>query len=98
MKVQYPVAGGKRWAYAKASDFSISKKQENKLPDTRLSVWFSFADGDGVSNMRFNDRVYLCYRLETQDGKLLDGSLGNYKVKETIYRPDGTSGLYIWEQ
>lgn len=43
VKVQYPVAGGKRWAYAKASDFSISKKQENKLPDTRLSVWFSLS-------------------------------------------------------
>ena len=97
MKVQYPVAGGKRWAYAKASDFSISKKQENKLPDTRLSVWFSLSPmGDGVSNMRFNDRVYLCYRLETQDGKLLDGSLGNYKVKETIYRPDGTSGSFTY--
>ena len=95
VKVQYPVAGGKRWAYAKASDFSISKKQENKLPDTRLSVWFS-PMGDGVSNMRFNDRVYLCYRLETQDGKLLDGSLGNYKVKETIYRPDGTSGSFTY--
>ena len=52
--------------------------------------------GDGVSNMRFNDRVYLCYRLETQDGKLLDGSLGNYKVKETIYRPDGTSGSFTY--
>lgn len=97
VKVQYPVAGGKRWAYAKASDFSISKKQENKLPDTRLSVWFSLSPmGDGVSNMRFNDRVYLCYRLETQDGKLLDGSLGNYKVKETIYRPDGTSGSFTY--
>ena len=84
-------------AYAKASDFSISKKQENKLPDTRLSVWFSLSPmGDGVSNMRFNDRVYLCYRLETQDGKLLDGSLGNYKVKETIYRPDGTSGSFTY--
>ena len=97
VKVQYPVAGGNRWAYAKASDFSISKKQENKLPDTRLSVWFSLSPmGDGVSNMRFNDRVYLCYRLETQDGKLLDGSLGNYKVKETIYRPDGTSGSFTY--
>ena len=97
VKVQYPVSGGKRWAYAKASDFSISKKQENKLPDTRLSVWFSLSPmGDGVSNMRFNDRVYLCYRLETQDGKLLDGSLGNYKVKETIYRPDGTSGSFTY--
>lgn len=97
VKVQYPVSGGKRWAYAKASDFSISKKQENKLPDTRLSVWFSLSPmGDGVSNMRFNDRVYLCYRLETQDGKLLDGSLGNYKVKETIYRPDGTSGSFSY--
>lgn len=29
VKVQYPVAGGKRWAYAKASDFSISKKSQN---------------------------------------------------------------------
>lgn len=97
VKVQYPVSGGKRWAYAKASDFSISKKQENKLPDTRLLVWFSLSPmGDGVSNMRFNDRVYLCYRLETQDGKLLDGSLGNYKVKETIYRPDGTSGSFSY--
>ena len=97
VKVQYPVSGGKRWAYAKASDFSISKKQENKLPNTRLSVWFSLSPmGDGVSNMRFNDRVYLCYRLETQDGKLLDGSLGKYKVKETIYRPDGTSGSFTY--
>ena len=97
VKVQYPVSGGKRWAYAKAFDFSISKKQENKLPDTRLSVWFSLSPmGDGVSNMRFNDRVYLCYRLETQDGKLLDGSLGKYKVKETIYRPDGTSGSFTY--
>ena len=45
---------------------------------------------------RFVIRVYLCYRLETQDGKLLDGSLGNYKVKETIYRPDGTSGSFTY--
>lgn len=29
VKVQYPVAGGKRWTYAKASDFSISKKSQN---------------------------------------------------------------------
>ena len=79
--------------------FRFFNKQEagKQLPDTRLSVWFSLSPmGDGVSNMRFNDRVYLCYRLETQDGKLLDGSLGNYKVKETIYRPDGTSGSFTY--
>lgn len=28
VKVQYPVSGGKRWAYAKASDFSIEKKNQ----------------------------------------------------------------------
>ena len=93
VKVQYPVSGGKRWAYAKASDFSLSKKQENKLPDTRLTTWFSLSPmGVGTASVRFNDRVYLCYRLETMDGKLLDGSIGNYEVKETIYRPDGSSG------
>ena len=27
---------------------------------------------------------------------MLDGSLGNYKVKETIYRPDGTSGSFTY--
>lgn len=93
VKVQYPISGGKRWAYAKASDFSLSKKQENKLPDTRLTTWFSLSPmGAGTTSVRFNDRVYLCYRLETMDGKLLDGSIGNYEVKETIYRPDGSSG------
>lgn len=93
VKVQYPVSGGKRWTYAKASDFSLSKKQENKLPDTRLTTWFSLSPmGAGTASVRFNDRVYLCYRLETMDGKLLDGSIGNYEVKETIYRPDGSSG------
>ena len=103
VKVQYPVSGGKRWAYAKASDFSISKKQENKLPDTRLSVWFSLSPmGDGVSNMRFNDRVYLCYRLETQDGKLLDGSVEvsynmpqPYKVILTTWFSDSPMGKEI---
>lgn len=95
VKVQYPVSGGQRWAYAKASDFSLSKKQT--LPATRLSAWFSLSPmGNGVSSVRYNDLVYLCYRLETQDGKLLDGSIGNYDVKETIYKPDGSSASYTY--
>ena len=97
VKVQYPVSGGKRWAYAKSSDFSLSKKQENKLPDTKLYVWFSLEPMGGAPNqVRFNDMVYLCYRVETMDGNLLDGSTGNYQVKETIYKPDGSTVDYTY--
>lgn len=97
VKVQYPVSGGRRLAYAKASDFSLSKKQEQTLPSTKLHAWFSLTPmGDGISNIRFNDFVYLCYRVETQDGQLLDGSIGDYEVKEIIYRPDGTSFSYTY--
>ncbi|MDE6435767.1 MAG: GBS Bsp-like repeat-containing protein [Lachnospiraceae bacterium] len=62
------------------------------LPDTRLHAWFSFQKmGGEAKNIRLNDMVYLCYRLETEDGKLLESSLGNYTVKETIYFPDGSN-------
>lgn len=97
VKVQYPVSGGKRWAYAKASDFSLNKKQS--LPSTKLRAWFSTsAMGGQTNNIRVNDLVYLCYRLETQDGKLLDPSIGNYTVKETMYLPDGSAPSYSYQK
>lgn len=95
VKVQYPVSGGKRWAYAKASDFSL--EPPNSLPETKLQAWFSSsAMGGTVNSIRLNDSVYLCYRLETQDGKLLDESIGNYTVKETIFFPDGSTFPYSY--
>ena len=93
VKIQYPVSNGKRWAYAKASDFSLNRV--NSLPSTNLHAWFS-ADkmGGEASNVRLGENLYLCYRVETKDGKLLDPSIGNYSIKETIYFPDGSSYPY----
>ena len=69
------------------------------LPDTRLHVWFSLDPmGNQANNIRLRDTVYLCYRLETADGKLLDSSIGNYKVKETIYFPDGSTVPHTYEK
>ena len=97
VKVQYPVPSGKRWAYAKASDFSL--EPQITLPDTKLQAWFSTsAMGETANSIRLNDLVYLCYRLETQDGKLLDGSIGNYTVKETIFFPDGSTVPYSYDK
>jgi hypothetical protein len=99
VKVQYPISGGKRWAYAKASDFSISQASASQLPDTQLHVWFSLSPmGDDVTSIRYNDLVYLCYRVETKDGNLLNSSAANYSVKETLYFPDGSTFPYNYDK
>ena len=96
VKIQYPVSGGKRWAYAKASDFSLKKKEQgNTLPATNIHAWFSAEKmGGEVSNVRLGEYLYLCYRIETKDGNILDSSIGNYSVKETIYYPNGDTHPY----
>lgn len=69
------------------------------LPDTRLHVWFSLDPmGNQANNIRLRDMVYLCYRLETTDGSLLDSNVGNYKVKETLYFPDGSTVPHTYEK
>lgn len=98
VKIQYPVSGGTRWAYAKASDFSLKKKEQgNILPATNIHAWFSTEKmGGEVSNVRLGEYLYLCYRIETKDGNLLDSSIGNYSVKETIYYPNGDTYPYSY--
>lgn len=98
VKIQYPVSGGKRWAYAKASDFSLKKKEQgNTLPATNIHAWFSAEKmGGEVSNVRLGEYLYLCYRIETKDGNILDSSIGNYSVKETIYYPNGDTYPYSY--
>jgi uncharacterized repeat protein (TIGR02543 family) len=99
VKVQYPVSGGKRWAYAKASDFSISQSSASQLPDTQLHAWFSLSPmGDEATSIRYNDLVYLCYRVETKDGNLLNSSDANYSVKETLSFPDGSTFPYNYDK
>lgn len=98
VKIQYPVSRGKRWAYAKASDFSLKKKEQgNTLPATNIHAWFSAEKmGGEVSNVRLGEYLYLCYRIETKDGNILDSSIGNYSVKETIYYPNGDTYPYSY--
>ena len=96
VKIRYPVSGGTRWAYAKASDFSIPPKQ-NPLPDTKIHAWFSAEKmGGEAANLRLGDYLYLCYRVETTDGNILDPSIGNYSIKETIYYPNGNTYPYSY--
>lgn len=87
------------WAYVSYNGYKgycsmeyLKRVSQTALPATNLQAWFSTSPmGSEVNSIRLNDTVYLCYRLETKDGKLLDSSLGNYTVKETIYFPNGSS-------
>lgn len=98
VKVQYPVSNGKRWAYAKASDFQIPRPNPvNNLPETKLHAWVSAGKmGSVAENVKYGEILYLCYRVETTNGNLLGESVGNYSVKETIYYPNGETYTYTY--
>ena len=59
VKVQYPVSGGKRWAYAKASDFSIEKKNQIGKTNVYCTVGSGYAittfSWDTASNAKTYD-------------------------------------------
>lgn len=59
VKVQYPVSGGKRWAYAKASDFSIEKKNQIGRTNVYCTVGSGYAittfSWDTASNAKTYD-------------------------------------------
>lgn len=95
------------WAYVSyggyrgycSMEYLQKVEQETALPDTVLTAWLSkSAMGENANNIKINDLIYICYRLETKDGNLLDPSIGNYSVKETIYFPDGSSPSYSYER
>lgn len=92
VKVQYPISNGKRWAYAKRSDFSLQKADGR----VNLHAWFSNDKmGNEAKNIKLGEGLYLCYRMETADGNLLNTS-NNYSIKETICYPNGEKFSYSY--
>lgn len=84
VKIQYPVSGGKRWAYAKASEFALEKKEQGPgKTNVRCNVGTGYAatifSWDKASNAT-------CYDLKIWKDKIWQGDA--YQI---LWNLSGTS-------
>ncbi len=89
-RVKYPTSSGDRWAYAKAADFTLSKKVTDKI---NLRVWFSNAKmGNPVSETTTGKSLYLCYEMTyaSTGARIGNNNGSSYSVVEKVYDPDGS--------
>ena len=87
VKVQYPVSGGTRWAYAKASDFSLSKKSVVTF-GTPLNIgtnFYAYIQNPNAGKCLTNDNQNVSVRTYSETNaaqvwKFERQSDGSYKI------------------
>ncbi len=84
------------WAHVEYNGYSgyCSMEYLTKIDlNIKISCWFSNTGmGDGISEIRYGQDLYLCYKIyDGNSGKLWDElEEKSYSVKQTIYNPDGS--------
>ena len=84
VKIQYPVSGGTRWAYAKAADFMLKKKEQGP---GKTNVYCSV--GSGYANTTFSwDKAS---NASTYDLKIWKDKLWQGDAYQILWNLSGTS-------
>lgn len=99
VKVQYPVSGGQRWAYAKASDFSLAKKVSKP---SYSNFWLSkkdasYALGDNIEiNVAASNYDHLYVGIDKDGaGRVLTKEISAHYVFSSKDLGPGNYSVYV---